>query len=199
VAHLWAIWRQIDTAPGGGQCFASSPAGRRTDAELGSEFAFGAVVAMAAAAQCSDVVEFRRVGVTLKCEEPSPAPTYAWLLLALSIVTHDGAIPDAKRIAELASDASPLLGRLSRFTTEDAVRVLSLTFADTASQSKYPLNDFLITLMLLGALVADPRGQLPNLRPHVTEICARLAAEAPEIWGHTVRTLDFRRNHEFGH
>lgn len=141
---------------------------------------------MAAAIHHGDVAEFRRLGITLKREDPSPAHAYAWILLGQSIIERDHTKPDERRIAELVSEASPLLRSTGRVTAEDAARVLRTIFGGADSPSPNPLNDFLITVILLGALVADPLDELPGLRPHVIRLSAKVAAQAPQKWGYLI-------------
>jgi hypothetical protein len=83
-----------------------------------------------------------------------------------------------------------LLRLTGRATNEDAARVLRIIFGDPDSSSANPLSDFLITVVLLGALVTEPLEKLPKLRPHVIRLSAKFAAQAPEEWGYLVRSVE---------
>ena len=158
------------------------------DYALSSEFAFKTVIEMAAAIHKADMAEFKQLAVTLKREDPSPAHVYAWALLRGFILERDGTRPDENRIAELVSEASLHLRSISRVSDEDAARVLRIVFGDRSSLSPDPLQDFLIVVFLLGALVAKPLKRLPMIRPAVIRFCANAAAQAPEEWGYLVRS-----------
>jgi hypothetical protein len=169
---------------------AAPPAAAASNLTLGSEFAFDTVIAMAAAIGSADLTEFKRLALTLKREDPSPAHIYAWVLLGQSIIERDHQRPEEHRIAELVSEASLLLRLTGPISDEDAARVLRIIFAAPGGDGRDPIEDFLITVILLGALVADPVKQLPTLRPHVIRVCAKLAAEAPQRLGYLVRSVD---------